>query len=339
MLTLRITQAKEESLRYRVDVELTGDGLTRQTGDARFEFDFDAHQREDLRWYFEDYLQYPQEPAPSIAARIERDMQTIGTRLFESVFSANNDTRRLWNNVLDQLSDTRFEIAVPVSEAAELPWELLFDPDTNEYIALQARAFVHSHSMVARTPRLPQASDASRILLVICRPAKDMLPFRSDAMCILKGLDVQARQSFQLDVLRPPTFGQLGRVLSRANREGESYHVVHFDGHGAFIDVVEEGLDANLLLSPQRPGAHGYLVFENPEIEDDVQLVDGPAIGRLLVETNVPVLLMNACRSAHAELRTSPTLTDVDPHSIVRAFGSVAQEVRDAGGPGSVAMR
>jgi hypothetical protein len=38
--------------------------------------------QEDIRWYLEDYLQYPLEPAPKIAARIESRMAEPGAELF-----------------------------------------------------------------------------------------------------------------------------------------------------------------------------------------------------------------------------------------------------------------
>ena len=70
--------------------------------------------------------------------------------------------------------------------------------------------------------------------------------------------------------------------------------------------------------------------------------VDGPALGSLLAETEVPVLVLNACRSAHADLVTAPddmAAARHDVHQQVRTYGSLAQEVVDAGVPGVVAMR
>ena len=69
-------------------------------------------------------------------------------------------------------------------------------------------------------------------------------------------------------------------------------------------------------------------------------MVDGQALGRLLKETGVPVLVLNACRSAHAEAPPQPSAASADEvHAQVRAFGSLAQEVIDCGVTGVVAMR
>ncbi len=55
------------------------------------------------------------------------------------------------------------------------------------------------------------------------------------------------------------------------------------------------------MAGPVRPGQHGYLLFEDPDSEENQQLADGPTLGRLLAATGVPVLVLNACRSAFAE--------------------------------------
>jgi hypothetical protein len=69
--------------------------------------------------------------------------------------------------------------------------------------------------------------------LVICRPGgADDVPFRSVARHLLKGLNEEAREPFALELLRPPTFEQLGKRLRAAKAKGEPFHVVHFDGHG-----------------------------------------------------------------------------------------------------------
>ena len=59
-----------------------------------------------------------------------------------------------------------------------------------------------------------------------------------------------------------------------------------------------------------------------------------------MVETDVPVLVLNACQSAYAEPPEQPEQTDLpDDHARVRAFGSLAQMVMDTGVSGVVAMR
>ncbi|MGA9351399.1 MAG: tetratricopeptide repeat protein [Anaerolineae bacterium] len=350
--TLRLTQITEGPDSYCIEVALEAEGLPRQTATVRFDFALNAQDQEDLRWYLEDYLQYPLDPAPTIAARIEKRTAEFGAELFRAVFQADDNARNLWAMLRTRLSNTRFEIITGVQEGRAIPWELIRDPDTDTWLALSARAFVHAQHQAAQLPQLPQtASGPVRILLVISRPIGGYdVPFRSVAIRIIKGLSGSAREAFQLDVLRPPTFEQLSRVLYAAKDAGQPYHVVHFDGHGMYTEVIRPGEVAEmlrklspLLLSGPRTGAYGYLLFENPALEESVQLVDGPALGKLLVETGVPVLVLTSCSSAYAEAPDSPLAQAgeeaTDVHIRVRAFGSVAQEVMDAGVAGVVAMR
>ena len=78
---------------------------------------------------------------------------------------------------------------------------------------------------LGEVPGLRVEAGPVRVLLVICRPrAGDDVPFRSVAGRLIKGLGAEARKLFDLRVLRPPTFEQLGRELRRARSEGKPYH-------------------------------------------------------------------------------------------------------------------
>ncbi len=95
MLTLRLTQHTESPDHYHVELALEGDGLPRQTANPRFEFQLGEQDYDDIRWYLEDYLQYPLDPEP-IRAGIEGRMAEIGTQLFKAVFQSDDDARDLW---------------------------------------------------------------------------------------------------------------------------------------------------------------------------------------------------------------------------------------------------
>jgi hypothetical protein len=146
-----------------------------RTAESRFPFAVPDQQREDIRWYLEDFLQYPLDPPPKIAARIEKDMADLGRRLFEAVFPSGppgSDARDLWAAARDRLNDTRVEIVTDVAGATALPWELIRDPTTDIPLALQASAFVRGVPNAAQRPPVTKADGDRiriRILLVICR--------------------------------------------------------------------------------------------------------------------------------------------------------------------------
>ncbi len=345
MPLLRLTQHQKEQNQYRVEIAFEDDDGSRLTADVNFSFELTREERADLRWYLEDYLQYPLDPAPKIAERIETWMAEMGKSLFHDVFEIDEDAREMLPAIRRDLDDIRVEVATDVPGATAIPWELLYDPRTEAWMALRAYSFVRTYSKPVQKPYFPKNEGKVRILLVICRPGgRQDVPFRSVASRLLKGLSDESAENFELDVLRPPTFEQLSKVLRDAKTEGRPYHIVHFDGHGGYVDLAKikaaemlRGL-MPLMLGTPRSGEHGYLLFENSAGNDNIEWVDGPALGKLLVESDVPVLALNACRSAHADIQEKPEVTE-DVHSQVRAFGSLAQEVMDAGVAGVVAMR
>lgn len=169
------------------------------------------------------------------------------------------------------------------------------------------------------------------------------MPFRSVASRLVRG-GVDRLERLSLDVLRPATFGRLAEVLRAARDAEQPYDVVHFDGHGTYLDASGVGKVAVSsrtygLAAPARPGRHGYLLFEKPDSVNNQELVDGPTLAGLLVEAQVPVLVLNACRSAYAEAPTAPDPSLTAVHDRVRAYGSLAAEIADQGVSGVVAMR
>ncbi|MGB0386990.1 MAG: CHAT domain-containing protein [Ardenticatenaceae bacterium] len=318
MAILRLTQDTIGEGEYLIRARFERAGQGALGGKARLEFGLGAQDREALRWYLEDYLEHPFDPSPQIAAGVEGRMEEIGRALFGAIFEANERMRQVWRSAQGLLSETRVEIHTEVAEATAIPWELLYAPPLADYVALRTAAFVRSYEEGRQAPRLPNPSTSSghgigeaiRILLAICRPkGKDDVPFRSVASRLVKGLNAEASQQVQLDVLRPPTFEQLGKVLGAAQRAGKPYHVLHFDGHGTYLELNDPHQQGEALLDAMsgdtfkapRSGKHGYLLFEDPKDKQNMKLVDGRALGQLLVRCHVPVLVLNACRSAHAE--------------------------------------
>lgn len=232
--TLRLTQTSSQANRHTIELEWLDAG-PRQTATATVELALTEQDQRDLAWYVEEYAEYPFEPHPQRAARIEARMRELGIELFNTLFASNTRTLRLWAKVAEHLDDLRVEIVTDAEGATALPWELLRDPDTDTVLALHAKAFVRAAPEAPRQALVLADQPVIRILLVICRPAGgDDVPFRSVATRIIKGLSAETREVFQLDVLRPPTFAQLATVLSDAKANGKPYHVVHFDGHGVY---------------------------------------------------------------------------------------------------------
>ena len=379
---LRVSDVPLDSGRRRVEVTWQ-DGAARRVAVATFDYQADGREAEQVRWYLEDYPEFPADPAPALAAAAEARLARTGVELFRDVF-AGPDGAVIWGLAQARLGQARVEVDTDPAEAPGLPWELLRDPGTGTALAAGAAEFVRTHLQTAGQVNLPEADgDELRVLLVICRPGgREDVPFRSVASRLVRG-GADKMEGLRLDVLRPATFARLSSVLHQAADAGHPYHVVHFDGHGAYLDLATLQADDDgdgqaarsgggggswvglsplrygiSVAGPVREGPHGYLIFEDPGSGANQQLVDGPALGRLLTATGVPVLVLNACRSAYTETPGRPAEQDAGPgpdpgpgpgrdragleedvHARIRAYGSLAAEVADAGVPGVVAMR
>jgi len=337
---LRIIKSSSDSQSTKLELSSSAKILASQS--FNFYFVVPAQDREDIRWYLEDYLLNAFDPAPAIAARIEQRISQIGVQLFEHLFRANKGTEEVWSEIRENLPSTRIEIATDVETSAHIPWELIRDPATNASLSLSVHSFVRVHHDVKSKPTSANEGPV-RILLVISRPSGiDDIPYRSVATRLIRVL--AQRHDFQLDVLRPPTFERFAQVLRAAHSEGRPYGVVHFDGHGVILSSSGGESSAQVLSGAVpigiRPGTHGYLLFETPKHIDAADPIGGPEISSLLRETDTPVLLLNACRSAYAESPQQPVKADSDEsHVQTSAFASLAQELVDGGVSGVVAMR
>jgi hypothetical protein len=128
---------------FRVEVVLEGAGA-RRSAVVEFPFEVSAQDREDLRWYLEDFLLYPLDPAPLIAERVQARAAELGGQLFDAVFAADRDALRVWEAAGAELSQTRVEV-VAEPGGRWLPWELARDPATDGVLALRAGAFVRGY--------------------------------------------------------------------------------------------------------------------------------------------------------------------------------------------------
>ena len=306
MNTLRISHVGDQ-----VETALDGDG--EHLRESRpFSFAPSEQEAEDIRWYLEDYRVYPVEPTPTIAKRIEQRMGEVGRELFRLVLEGSE----VWNAARGRLGELRIEVETELEDAL-VPWELMRDPVADLPLALSVPAFVRCHSRPAMLPSPPAPSTGKiRILLAICRLEDDTVPFRSVARHLIRGLSAEAREPFDLDVLRPATFEQLAKRLRAAKAKGEPFHAVHFDGHGLA----------------------GEIFFENAKLKRNRESVKAAQLGKLLHETGVPLLILNACRSADSEPPEQPATAN-DLHERVRQFGSFAHAVMDSGASGVVAWR
>ena len=345
-ITLSIRQLPLNNGRYPIRLTLRHPGQPDMEADI--DFALTAQEQEDLRWYMEDYLAQAESVEALVVEQIEAMMKTRGEKLYSQVLAANQNTQAIWFGIRNQLDELRIEIASGIIEAASIPWELMRDPQSGSAIALRVKAFVRvqSNPNIGFVAVPPNEDGRIRLLYVVCRldGAADV-QLRAIANRLLQELGKAGKRDyFEITALRPPTYEQLQIELSDAKQQGRPYHIVHFDGHGVYADLSKTtladwaGLFSNLMLGGKTTGKHGYLLFENPKQAENMRSVSGDEFGKLLRDTGVPVLILNACQTAMHETQEKPEQAET-VHDEIRVIGSLAQAVVDQGIPAVLGMR
>jgi hypothetical protein len=257
----------------RARLELWSGSSPRAACTVPFRFALHPRTAERLRWYAEDYPLRPVDPAPRIAADVERELQEIGRELHRQLFAHPEAAA-----IAAELASARLELVADAHAADALPWELLRDGDAD--LALSLRGLVRTTTRAQPVAAPAAAGGPVRILLVIARPEGRLdVAFRSVAERLVRALAPHSDR-FEIEVLRPPRPERLRERLREARAEGRPFAVVHFDGHG-FHD---------------RATGRGVLVFEG-----DDGAVTGDRVGAALAEAGVQILTMHACRSGVAD--------------------------------------
>ncbi|MBI4907674.1 MAG: hypothetical protein HY820_28885 [Acidobacteria bacterium] len=271
---MRLSVRALSSHEYEVaaDIERQDQPVTTWVGTLSFHLA--AADWEDLRWYWEQFVDSPFDPAAQIAGRVERRMHEIGEELFISLFGPGRDMFEAWQAVSGCLADLRIEIEALSPEAGRIPWELIRPPDS-EPLALCCCEFhrIIRWNVPAADGRRAQGP---RALIVIRRPyLGEDVGYHSVARRVLFQL-MASPVPIGLSVLRPPTFKQLRWVLEQYFGDGEAWDLVHFDCHGEFLDD-DAVAEFETVTSPPAGGPRGYVLLEKEIFEPGVTRIQaGP---------------------------------------------------------------
>lgn len=234
-------------------------------------------------------------------------LRSAGERLFSAVFREGVGSYFQNSYQLAYQGRTGLRLRLHLAglpEAAEWPWEYLFDPVRNEFLALAVHSPVIRYvDLMHRIPLLKVAPPL-RLLVVLASPGR-YPPFDVDEAwtALIDQVDHLALDGkMMVDRLVKPTLHDLQRRL----RERQ-YHILHFIGHAHFDTQMQEG----------------YLLFEDEMGRS--RLVSGQHLGAILREHfSLRLVLLEAC--AHAQLVAQ------------NPYASVAQSVVQRGLPGAVAI-
>jgi hypothetical protein len=204
----------------------------------------------------------------------------FGSALFASLFtdaarSRYDATRAL---AARDRQGVRVRLRVHDPALAALPWELLYDPERGEFLALSQSSPV-VRGVAQRQPQAPFAVDGPlRILALAASPAA------------LRSLDIAAERA-RLEQAVALTDGavELVWVAGATWRDLQDsllrgpWHIFHFIGHGYFDDIDD---DFALVLA---------------DAQNQAQLLGSAAVARLVADhPSLRLVVLNACQGAQA---------------------------------------
>ncbi|MDJ0705471.1 MAG: hypothetical protein QNJ46_19510 [Leptolyngbyaceae cyanobacterium MO_188.B28] len=106
-----------------------GQAAPRTAPTVPFEHPFDTPVLEEVRWYLEEYLNFPYGLEPDRARQVEQSFQIWGEQLFELIFRSSEEARTFFQEATRAGLD-HCELAVSSDDPAvlNLPWELIYSP-------------------------------------------------------------------------------------------------------------------------------------------------------------------------------------------------------------------
>jgi len=199
----------------------------------------------------------------------------------------------------------RLRFSEETAELATLPWEILYDPVQERFLALsEASPILRYLSLPKARPTL-LVKPPLRVLTVLASPpGYEELDLEREWQVLETALaDLVADGKFVLDRLERPTFSALQERLLR-----DEVHILHFVGHGVYDEAAGAGA---LVLA---------------DSEGNAQEVGGEELATLLHNhRSLRLVYLNACEGALS--------------SHLSVFSGVAQTLVQQGVPAAVAMQ
>jgi len=262
-----------------------------------------ADDMEELRWYLETYHQLPGAGDHTRAGKVEANIKRWGSTLFDAVF-AHRECDRVRLSLTDKVGK-RQRCLLTIGETdpniLAQPWEMM--RDARGPLAFRG-VTIRRQLRGSSSSRDFQLSLPLRVLLIVSRPSDvGFIDPRNSIAPMLDALDALPSGQVTVDFCEPPTLVELEKTISQARKDNLPYHIVHFDGHGAYLP---------------RSGV-GALAFENEDAK--CHWVTGNDLGVLLARLDVPMVLLEACRSS--DLSDKPVFGSVAPALLRSGVGSV----------------
>lgn len=237
------------------------------------------------------------------------DPRTFGARLYETIFAGVHGSlfERNLEAALSVGEGLRLRLRlIEVPELADLPWEYLYAPPLERYLALSQDTPIVRYVEMDRSTTLAPVDPPLNVLTILANPGGGvaLLDVEKEWQNLQKAtVDLQTSHLLRLEKLERATPEALQDRL-----RGEDVHILHFVGHG-FFDAEAES---------------GGLVLEGADGEPT--LLDAGRFATMLQDhESLRLVFLNACEGGRGG-RSDP-------------FSGVAQSLVRQGLPAVLAMQ
>lgn len=240
----------------------------------------------------------------------ERPVQEFGAQLFRFLFQDHlvGHLAAVRSQAARDSRTVKLRLRIRPPELASLPWELLYDPDRDDYLCLSASLVRHIEVLEPQRPLA--ATPPLRILGMVARP-DDLatIDAENEKQRLREAISgLPSPGSLSLNWVTGQSWQRLQDVLHLENLIDQDWHVFHFIGHGTFDEKRGEGV----LALANEDGSTYHLGATD--------------LAMLLGELrSLRLVVLNACESARG--------------SASQVFSSIASVLTRRGIPAVVAMQ
>lgn len=153
---LRLVDRPGSSGARSVTVFWEAPGFARRSATQEVAIAIDDSLTELVRWYLEEYAEFPSDPAPALAVRAEGALADLGGRLFQAVFGTGGGAQ-IWGQVTaGGLDRVRVEVD---ADPADVPGLTLLNPDGGEATARIRLDGAGRSAAPSQGPPMPEPPD------------------------------------------------------------------------------------------------------------------------------------------------------------------------------------
>ena len=229
-------------------------------------------------------------------------LKALGNELYQALFPNQINARfhATMAGAQANQDNVRLRLVFESPELASLPWEFLYDKETNTFLGNNIQTVLSRYIDIPLKPReIKTATLPLKILLVISSPSNlANLDTSSEENLIREALAQQIKAGeIELDVLQEATIRNINQKLDE-----KSYNIFHFIGHGVF-----ENNKGSIALIDNLGKS---------------KLVDDESFANFFLgNNNIGLVVLNSCQGA--KLSSHQVMTGTAPNLVRRGIPAV----------------